>query len=621
MPRKVIIHRKFSVWLRKVRSRIGGALFRGSRVVGVIAGCLMNCSIAASFVCIIGLVVYVGFDHTPDGYLTLRRLMRVIQWVFAVNVIYGLTFNLRKTLSESRPLRWIVDIILLVSLLPVIYPHPEKPWIPVLERILYSGTMFYGALTAYSAVTLSFGLYRFFDRRTNPSLLLSLSFAVFIVLGTLLLILPKCTTGGISLIDAFFVSTSAVCVTGLTPVDVSSTFTPLGLCILAVLIQFGALGVMTFTSFFALFFSGNASIYSQLMLRDVIYSKSMNSLIPTLLYIMAFTFIVELCGAGLIFWSIHGSLGMTVTEELIFSGFHSLSAFCNAGFSNLPDGMASPLLLGRNMSIYWIMTLLIISGSIGFPILVNTKDAVVQEVTRRVSRLRHRPESPRMIHLFNMNTKIVIFTFTLLFLLGAALFFILEYSNSLAGMSLSEKITQSVFNSAVPRSAGFSSVSPAGFLNVTLVAIMFLMWAGGGAQSTGGGIKVNTLAVIWLNLRAIVTGSPRVTAYRRTIAVGSIRRANAVVAISIFSYFLLSFLLLGLEPKIPTRMLLFESCSALFTVGSSLGATPLLSVPSKLLLCVAMFLGRVGIISLLMGVVRTNPQTTAHYPSDSIIIN
>ncbi|MDE5685949.1 MAG: potassium transporter, partial [Paramuribaculum sp.] len=200
-------------------------------------------------------------------------------------------------------------------------------------------------------------------------------------------------------------------------------------------------------------------------------------------------------------------------------------------------------------------------------------------------------------------------------------FFILEYSNSLAGMSLSEKITQSVFNSAVPRSAGFSSVSPAGFLNVTLVAIMFLMWAGGGAQSTGGGIKVNTLAVIWLNLRAIVTGSPRVTAYRRTIAVGSIRRANAVVAISIFSYFLLSFLLLGLEPKIPTRILLFESCSALFTVGSSLGATPLLSVPSKLLLCVAMFLGRVGIISLLMGVVRTNPQTTAHYPSDSIIIN
>ncbi|MDE6100433.1 MAG: potassium transporter [Paramuribaculum sp.] len=621
MPIKTTFIRQIRAWFKLRQKRLDRALIRGSRAVGVIGDCLMNVSIAAAFVCVIGLIVYAGFDHTDAGYRSLRRLMQAIQWIFAVNVLYGLTLNLREILRQSRPLRWFVDIILLVSLLPAIYPHPVNPWIPVLERILYSPAMFFGALSAYSAVTLSFGLYRVFDRRTNPSLLLSLSFAAFIVIGTLLIMLPKCTTGGISLTDAFFVSTSAVCVTGLTPVDISSTFTPLGLGILAILIQFGALGVMTFTSFFALFFSGNASIYSQLMLRDVIYSKSMNSLIPTLLYIMAATFGIELCGAALIFWSIHGSLGMTVPEEIVFSGFHSLSAFCNAGFSNLPDGMSNPLLLGRNMSIYWIMTLLIISGSIGFPILVNTKDAAAQEIRRRINRLRHKPETPRTVHLFNMNTKIVIFTFSFLFISGAALFFILEYSNSLAGMSLCEKITQSVFNSAVPRSAGFSSVNPARFLNVTLIAVLFLMWAGGGSQSTGGGIKVNTLAVIWLNLRAIVTGTPRVTAYKRTIAVGSIRRANAVVAISIFSYFLLSFLLLGLEPALPARMILFESCSALFTVGSSLGATPLLSIPSKLLLCVAMFLGRVGIISLLMGLVRKNPQTTAHYPSDSIIIN
>lgn len=396
---------------------------------------------------------------------------------------------------------------------------------------------------------------------------------------------------------------------------------PLGLSVLALLIQFGALGVMTFTSFFALFFSGSASIYSQLILRDVIYSKSMNSLIPTLLYILAFTITVELAGAALIFASIHGTLGFTLRQELVFAAFHSLSAFCNAGFSTLPGGLSNPVLLNSNVSLYWIMTLLIVAGSIGFPILVNTKDAVAAFAKQFFCRLRRRPAPAKALHQFNMNTKIVLFTFMLLLAGGSVLFFVLEYSNSLKGLPLAEKITQAVFNSAVPRSAGFSSVNPDGFLNVTLVMILFLMWVGGGSQSTGGGIKVNTLAAIWLNLRAIVTGAPRVTAYRRTIATGSIRRANAVVAISILSYTLLSFLLLGIEHDLPARAVLFESCSALFTVGSSLGITGQLCDTSKFLLCIAMFLGRVGIISLLIGVVKSSAATKAEYPSDNIIIN
>lgn len=612
---------RFMSSMRSVRARVSRMLRRSVQLIRQISLILGAFSIAAAVVCVVCMVIHVGYEHTAEGYSTMRHIMRLVQIVFLTNVIFNLTFNLAETLRESRPLQWVVNIGLLLSLLPSIYPRPEHPWIEWLDHIIYSSNFLYGILTVYAVFLLFYALFRLVDRRTNPSLLLSLSFAVFIIIGTFMLMLPKATFNGISFVDAFFVSTSAVCVTGLTPVDVPTTFTPLGLAILATLIQFGALGVMTFTSFFALFFSGTASIFSQLMLRDVIYSKTMNALIPTLLYILGFTLSIETVGAALILWSVHGTLGMSLENEIVFACFHSLSAFCNAGFSTLPDGLSNPMLLGHNNSIYWIMSMLIIAGATGFPILVNAKDAAVEILTRKWQKLKHRPTQQRTVHPFDMNTKIVLFTFSILFIAGTLLFFILEYTNSLGGMDLWSKITQSAFNSAVPRSAGFASVNPAGFLNVTLVMIMFLMWVGGGSQSTGGGIKVNTLAAIWLNLRAIVTGAPRVTAYRRTIAIGSIRRANAVVAISIFSYFVVCFLLLGFEPELPARDLLFEACSALFTVGSSLGITSQLSAPSEILLCVAMFLGRVGIVSLLIGVVRRSKAVDIQYPSDNIIIN
>ena len=182
-------------------------------------------------------------------------------------------------------LKWVVDCGVLISLLPWLYPRPENPWVHWLDALLYSHVFLSAVLAAYSAVSLCFLTVRLMGTRTNPSLLLSASFLFFILIGSLVLMLPKCTLVPISYVDSLFVSTSAVCITGLTPVDISATFTPLGLLVLSLLIQIGGLGVLTFTSFFALFFSGGPSIYSQLMLRDMVYSRSLNALIPTLLYI------------------------------------------------------------------------------------------------------------------------------------------------------------------------------------------------------------------------------------------------------------------------------------------------------------------------------------------------
>lgn len=577
--------------------------------------------VVAALCCIVSMMLYVGFEHIPSDLLLLKRLIRVAQLILYIGILFRILFRSRH--GRRTALQWVVDGLMLLTAVPMVYPEPVHPWIRWLADVVYNHRVDYVIVACYSVIELSYAVMRLPGRRTNPTLMLSASFLIFIIIGALVLMFPKCSYGGIGFIDSLFVSTSAVCITGLTTVDVATTFTPLGLAVLAVLIETGALGVMTFTCFFAVFFTGNTSVYSQLVIRDIIYAKSMANLLPTLMYIFVTTLVVQAIGAVAIFICVPDALMMSFGDKVVFAVFHSISAFCNAGFSNLPGGLANSVLLNSDQSIYWVFSVLIVAGAIGFPIIVNFKDAVTVRfvcIGKRLGHSRWAVEENPKVHLVDMNTKIVIAAFFILFFVGAVMFFIAENDNSLVGMDLWTKVSQSVFNSVTPRSAGFSSVNPAGFLPVTLVMVMFLMWVGGGAQSTAGGVKVNTLAAICLNLHSIVTGRERVTAFRRTVALPSIRRANAVVAVSILSYLLFSLTVLWLEPELSTRDLLFETCSALFTVGSSLGVTPHLGTTTKIVLCAAMFLGRVGIISMLSGVVgRRGP--CPRYPDENIIIN
>ena len=592
-----------------------------SRHIRVMANILDIVTAVAAVVCLTAMLVRCGFDHTRSDLLLIGHIIRTCQIIFLTNVIFSLTLNFRATVRSNRAVKWIVDTALLATLAPLLYPRPDRPWIPMLEQVLYSRWFLYSILAAYSAVVLSYALMSAVGKRTNPSLMLSASFLLFIFIGSLVLMMPKCTVAGISYIDSLFVATSAVCITGLTTVDVSQTFTPTGLIVLAVMIQAGGLGVMTFTSFFALFFSGNTSIYSQLMVKDMIYSKTINALIPTLLYILGFTLAVEAAGAAAIFLSIHNTLGMSVNGEIVFSAFHSLSAFCNAGFSNIDGGLSNPLLLRSDQWVYVIVSILVMAGGIGFPILVNFRQAAERHLRSLWHRLRGKGRLPAPAHVYDLNTKIVLVASAWIIVVSSALFFLFERNNSLSGMPLGHQIVQSVFNSFVPRSSGFSSVNPAGFLNITLIMFVVLMWIGGASQSTAGGIKVNTFATMLLNLRAVVLGRQRITVFGRTVSAPSLRRAHAVIGLSIVAYIIVAMMLVGLEPELSTRSLLYEAASALFTVGSSLGITSSLSIPSKILLSVAMFLGRVGIISLLVGIVGEHTDAPVRLPDDNIIIN
>ena len=577
-------------------------------------------AVIASVACLIELTLYLGFERTPLEAISIKNIMRISQGVFLANIILGLISDFKTKVRKSGVVKWIVDIAVTVSAIAWLYPRPEHPWLPWLASVLYSNGFMFTVLASYSVLELCLAAMKLIGRRTNPALIMSGSFIIFILIGSFLLMLPRCSYVPISYCDSLFVSTSAVCITGLTPVDVPSTFTPGGLLILAILMQTGGLGVITFTSFFAMFFSGTQSIYSQLLVKDMIYSKSLNNLIPTLLYILAFTVFIELAGAVAVYFTIPDSLGLTTEDKVIFAGFHSLSSFCNAGFSCLPGGMANPALLHGSRSIYVVTSVLIFAGAIGFPLLVNIKDIFVGWF-RRIFHLAAGFSAGKRIHVYDLNTKLVLVTTLSVLAVGSVAFFILEYNNSLAGMTFSDKAIQSVFNSLIPRSAGFASVNPATFMSATLLLIVVQMWIGGASQSLAGGIKVNTFAAVLLNIRAIIRGHASATAFERRIAPGSIRRANAVLTLAIGAFIFYAVTLLLLEPQLSPKSLLFEATSALFTVGSSLGATEHLGTASKLLLTTAMFVGRVGILSLLAGFGSGKIDRSSHYPADNIIIS
>lgn len=588
-----------------------------SNTIRVLSKVLEVVTWIVSMLCLTTLIVYTGHEHNASHIVITKGIMHSVQVIFIINVIFNLALKFKETIRETRFIKWIVDILLVITFIPWFTSASNN----IVSQAIHSNYYLYLALGIYSAVDLCYGVMKLMGRRTNPTLLLAGSFTFFIFIGSMILMMPRCTYHSISYIDSLFISTSAVCITGLCPVEIATTFTPIGQIVLAILFQIGGLGIITFTSFFALFFSGNQSIYSQLLVKDMIYSKSMNSLLPTLLYILTFTIIVEIFGAIAVYFTLPETLGLGFEEKIGISIFHSMSAFCNVGFSNISGGLANQALMNSNQSIYIVMGILLFAGGIGYPILVNVKDIVKQYAKRCWRFLTHQPKLVMPVHIYDFNTKLVLYTTIIIFIVGSITFFMFESSNTMSGMSFYKRVVQSIFNSLIPRSGGYATVNPAEFTNVTLLLILVQMWIGGSSQSMAGGVKVNTIGVIFLNLRSIIEQKQGITAFNRNIATPSVRRANAVVTLSIISTLLFSIILLLLEPTLPMRAILFEVVSAVFSVGSSLGITDQLCTPSLSVLCVAMFLGRVGLLSLLTGMFATRRDSSPHYPSENVIIN
>ena len=556
-----------------------------------------------------------GFTIGDAERTVLSQVYNTAWWIFLIAFCFRLVFARKAIRGRNVALTVVGGLALLLAELPAIWPALQAS---VLSHPLFLKSV----LGIYSVIEASTGIVGFINRKTNPALLMAALFAVIVLIGTLLLMLPRSLAPNVSLsiFDGLFVATSAVCITGLTPVDIASTFSLEGQIVILLLIQTGGLGVMTITSFFAMFFMGGAGLQGQFALRDMVGSDTFSSLISTLLYILGFTFIIELCGAVAIWLNVHDTLNLTVHQEIFFAIFHSISAFCNAGFSLC--SLQAFAIEGNHNWLFITLSTLVVLGGLGFPIVMNLKRVAAYWLRKFFglffSGLRRRQ---RIVHLTNINTKIVLTGTVVLLICGTTAIACLEWNNTLASLPTADRLVQSLFASACARTAGFCSIPMANFSLLALVVITLLMWVGGGSQSTAGGVKINTIAVMIANLRAVIRGRSATTLLGREIPAESVRRASAVVTASIIAIVVGFVALLAIEPTLSARSILFEVVSAISTVGSTMGITSSLCGASKIVIVLLMFTGRVGLITVLMSITSQTPDTRYRFPKDNIIIN
>ncbi len=577
-----------------------------------------------SIVMVLALVYEHGFILAPDGKEILYELYDWVRYVFLANTTIHMLLEFGEVRKTYRTTNWVLQVLLYLTVIPAFLPYPTAiGWISFLGNVL--GSYYYKVLIlgVLSFMQLSNGIVMLLNRRMNQAFVFSISFLIIIFIGAGLLMLPRSTYNGLSFVDALFVSTSATCVTGLSTVDVVTTFTDMGWFIILVLIQIGGLGVMTLTCFFAMTFLRNASISSQVQVSDLLSSQSLTSLVKTMGYILGFTLIIEAVGAVLIWGSTHAQLGMTLEEEIKFALFHSISAFCNAGFSTLPGNLGNEQLMsGGNNVFYLVISSLIVLGGIGFPILVNMFENMKNRISHLYRRCMHRTRTPMSrVHLYSINTRIALIMTVLLIVIGSVGIACLEWNRSFASLPLSEKVVQSIFTAVCPRTAGFNSFAISSFSVQSIMLIMLLMMIGGGTQSTAGGIKVNVFALIFLNLKAILFGTYRVTVFRRRLSDISVRSANSTLILYLCFLFAGVFVLSFFEPQADIMALLFECISALSTVGASLDLTSTLQSDSKIVIVILMFVGRVGVLTMVSSMIRKKSDAKILYPSDHIIIN
>jgi potassium uptake TrkH family protein len=454
----------------------------------------------------------------------------------------------------------------------------------------------------------------------NPAQLFMVSFAFIIFSGAMLLMMPMSTTKPISFTDALFTSTSAVCVTGLTVVDTATRYTFLGKFIIMALIQIGGIGVMTITSFFGIFFKEKSSLREQSMLRDYLSEDSFDAIIKSLMKVVLITLLIEAIGAVMIFLSLEKNTLGSASDNLKFSIFHSVSAFCNAGFSTLTDNLYDAR-IRTNYSIHvWIANLIVLGG-IGFPVLLNLYQYCRSQVRWLIEYFRTRKSYVHRVNMITLNSKIVMFATFLLIVFGTLAFYYLEQDHTQQGMDVKARLAMSYFQSITPRTAGFNNFAMSMLSTPAVLVTIFLMWIGASPVSTGGGIKTSTFAIAILNAFRIMKGKNHIEIHRYEIHEYSVNKAFAIITISIFTIVLGAFGIYIFDPDKGMLKIIFESFSAFGTVGLSLDLTPKLSDPSKYILILLMYIGRMGSITLLLSLVKAYGSASLYrYPKENLII-
>jgi len=572
-------------------------------------GVLVLCGVV-TLACLVSIV---GWALSPAAGEWLRRITR---WVLAVFVVEELVrVSIQDNLVAFLRARWL-ELTLAVLATGELFGHgPFLAWIGGLLPDVQARTitLFYLAGTQLTVIAL-IGLRALrgnrllASRKLTPGQLFMGSFVALILVGMLLLKTPQATVQPLAWVDALFLSTSAVCVTGLSTVDITEVLSVQGRFILLALIQVGGLGVVTFTYFFAHFMAGGMGMRTQLQLKDFFSEERLGQIGTVLGVVVSSTLAIEALGAIAIHHALQGT-GVADGELAFFSIFHSVSAFCNAGFSTLPAGLADARVHLHAPFLVTIM-LLITLGGIGFPVMKNLGEVAVNRLSRTIHR-RHVVRVRVTTH-----TKLVLLVSGVLLGGGTLLFWLLEPKPMGAG----EAWLTALFNSVTARTAGFNTVSMSSLVPASLVAMMFLMYVGGSPSSTAGGVKTTTVGVAILGLRRLVQGRADMEFGGRRIEQNVVTRALIILLLSLMWCTMVVGALAALYPKFSPMDLAFETVSALSTVGLSCGVVTDLGAPGKLLLVLTMFVGRVGLLTCVMAFAREESTQPYRLPESNLIV-
>ncbi|MEW6259333.1 MAG: TrkH family potassium uptake protein [Thermodesulfobacteriota bacterium] len=443
----------------------------------------------------------------------------------------------------------------------------------------------------------------------SPTLFL-LSFVATIGVGTVALKTPLAVQTPVSWVDALFTATSAVCVTGLTVVDTGTTFTPLGQGILLALIQIGGLGLMTLTVFFFRMLGMSVSIQHRMIMQETFSAAPRRELLLLLKSIVMFTAVNELAGAVILtlYWWGEFPFG----RALYLGVFHSVSAFCNAGFSLFADNLVS---FRDSVVVNLTVASLIVLGGIGFPVVYDLYQFMQMRHRKRVK--------------LSLQTRTVLTTTLILIVGGAVFFFWFERNQTLQSLPLSTAVLASVFQSITARTAGFNTLDLGQLGEPGALMMMVLMYIGASPGSCAGGIKTTTVSILFSALWSRLRGRWAIQLFHKNVTEEMMKKSLSILGLSIFFILLTFFAVLIFQQSIVLpqpgandtfRVYLFEVLSAFGTVGLSMGATSVLSTGAKCSLIVIMLIGRVGVIGFSYVFIPKQTQVEVTYSEEPIMI-
>lgn len=438
-----------------------------------------------------------------------------------------------------------------------------------------------------------------FQNKLSSFQIIILGFAGVIVLGALLLMLPISTQNGAvtPFSKTLFTATSAVCVTGLIVFDTASYWSGFGQLIILIMIQIGGLGVISVASFLSMLAGRKISLMQRQTMQNALSAPQMGGIVKLTRFIFLVSFAIEGIGALLlmpVFMTKYGIRGIWMAV------FHSVSAFCNAGFDlmgNQTGQYSSLTSFAGNGYVTLVICLLILIGGIGF---LTWKDIAVKKT--------HFKE-------YSMQTKVILVTTAILIVIPAVFFFFSDFANE----PLKDRICMSVFQAVTPRTAGFNTADLNKMSDAGRSVMMLLMLIGGSPGSTAGGMKTTTIAVLFANAMAVFRKKQNANYYGRRIDDGTVKNASAILFMYVFLS-MLSAIIISITDGIPMQMGMFETFSAIGTVGLTLGITPTLSAVSRFVLILLMFFGRVGGLTIIYAAFSQKDASTLKYPMENITV-